>query len=161
MVDAEEAASFGEGYMNEADPSVLRFLIASREEVDSVQVGGRGGAGRGGAGRGGAGRDAVCSVVLLWTVLSAAWSALLRQAGAGRIAVAIKGAGERAAARRDCWPWAITISTVVQTLLGDRTLLRAATVAACCPQAEGNMDGHALMHSPCAPTPRMRNAAAG
>ena len=30
MVDAEEAASFEEGYINESDPSVLRFLIASR-----------------------------------------------------------------------------------------------------------------------------------
>ena len=30
MVDAEEAASFGEGYINDTDPSVLRFLIASR-----------------------------------------------------------------------------------------------------------------------------------
>ncbi|PRW34039.1 carotene epsilon- chloroplastic isoform A [Chlorella sorokiniana] len=38
MVDAEEAAQFEEGYINEADPSVLRFLIASREEVDSVQL---------------------------------------------------------------------------------------------------------------------------
>ena len=38
MVDAEEAASFTEGYINDSDPSVLRFLIASREEVSSVQV---------------------------------------------------------------------------------------------------------------------------
>ncbi|KAL4446664.1 hypothetical protein ABPG77_007908 [Micractinium sp. CCAP 211/92] len=38
MVDAEEAAQFEEGYINEADPSVLRFLIASRDEVDSVQL---------------------------------------------------------------------------------------------------------------------------
>jgi carotenoid epsilon hydroxylase len=34
MVDAEEAergrVGFEEGYLNEADPSVLRFLIASR-----------------------------------------------------------------------------------------------------------------------------------
>lgn len=27
-----------EDYMNDADPSVLRFLIASREEVSSMQV---------------------------------------------------------------------------------------------------------------------------
>lgn len=38
MVDAEEAASFQEGYINDSDPSVLRFLIASREEVSSKQV---------------------------------------------------------------------------------------------------------------------------
>ncbi|CAL8471950.1 g11492 [Coccomyxa elongata] len=38
MVDAEEQASFGEGYINEADPSVLRFLIASREEVSARQL---------------------------------------------------------------------------------------------------------------------------
>lgn len=31
-------AQFGEGYMNEADPSVLRFLIASREEVSAQQL---------------------------------------------------------------------------------------------------------------------------
>lgn len=31
-------ASFGEGYINEADPSVLRFLIASRDEVSSKQL---------------------------------------------------------------------------------------------------------------------------
>ncbi len=32
MVEAEEAAqSFDEGYINESDPSVLRFLIASRQ----------------------------------------------------------------------------------------------------------------------------------
>ena len=30
MVDAEEAAAFEEGYINDSDPSVLRFLIASR-----------------------------------------------------------------------------------------------------------------------------------
>jgi hypothetical protein len=31
MVDAEdEAAAFDEGYVNDSDPSVLRFLIASR-----------------------------------------------------------------------------------------------------------------------------------
>lgn len=40
MVEAEEeAASFDqENYVNESDPSVLRFLIASREEVSSVQL---------------------------------------------------------------------------------------------------------------------------
>ena len=31
-------ASFQEGYINEADPSVLRFLIASREEVSARQL---------------------------------------------------------------------------------------------------------------------------
>lgn len=31
-------ASFGEGYINEADPSVLRFLIASREDVSARQL---------------------------------------------------------------------------------------------------------------------------
>ncbi|PSC76848.1 carotene epsilon-chloroplastic [Micractinium conductrix] len=36
--EAEAGAAFGEGYINESDPSVLRFLIASREEVDSVQL---------------------------------------------------------------------------------------------------------------------------
>lgn len=30
MVDAEQSASFEEGYINESDPSILRFLIASR-----------------------------------------------------------------------------------------------------------------------------------
>lgn len=29
---------FGEDYINEADPSVLRFLIASRDEVSSRQL---------------------------------------------------------------------------------------------------------------------------
>lgn len=40
IVDAEEeAASFDpENYINDSDPSVLRFLIASREEVDSEQL---------------------------------------------------------------------------------------------------------------------------
>ncbi|KAL4854527.1 Carotene epsilon-monooxygenase [Chlorella vulgaris] len=38
MVDAEEAASFEEGYINDSDPSVLRFLIASREEVGAEQL---------------------------------------------------------------------------------------------------------------------------
>lgn len=31
-------ASFEEGYINDADPSVLRFLIASREEVSAAQL---------------------------------------------------------------------------------------------------------------------------
>ncbi len=31
-------ASFQEGYINEADPSVLRFLIASRQEVSARQL---------------------------------------------------------------------------------------------------------------------------
>jgi carotene epsilon-monooxygenase len=31
-------AQFQEGYVNEADPSVLRFLIASREEVSAKQL---------------------------------------------------------------------------------------------------------------------------
>jgi len=40
MVEAEEeAAAFDpDNYINESDPSVLRFLIASREEVSSVQL---------------------------------------------------------------------------------------------------------------------------
>lgn len=39
MVEEEEAeASFDEGYINDSDPSVLRFLIASREEVSSKQL---------------------------------------------------------------------------------------------------------------------------
>ena len=44
MVDDEEmaaaaaAAEAGGDYMNDADPSVLRFLIAAREEVDSTQL---------------------------------------------------------------------------------------------------------------------------
>ncbi|KAG2431593.1 hypothetical protein HYH02_013286 [Chlamydomonas schloesseri] len=44
MVDEEEmraasaAAAAGGEYLNEADPSVLRFLIAAREEVDSTQL---------------------------------------------------------------------------------------------------------------------------
>ena len=38
-VEEEEAeASFDESYINDSDPSVLRFLIASREEVSSKQV---------------------------------------------------------------------------------------------------------------------------
>lgn len=40
MVDEEEmqAASEAEEYLNAQDPSVLRFLIAAREEVDSMQL---------------------------------------------------------------------------------------------------------------------------
>ena len=39
MVEAEEtASSFDDEYINDSDPSVLRFLIASREEVSSVQL---------------------------------------------------------------------------------------------------------------------------
>lgn len=39
MVEAEEeAAQFEDGYINPSDPSVLRFLIASREEVSAVQL---------------------------------------------------------------------------------------------------------------------------
>ncbi|KXZ43836.1 hypothetical protein GPECTOR_79g115 [Gonium pectorale] len=44
MVDEEEiraasaAAESGQDYMNASDPSVLRFLIAAREEVDSTQL---------------------------------------------------------------------------------------------------------------------------
>ncbi|WIA23331.1 hypothetical protein OEZ85_000096 [Tetradesmus obliquus] len=44
MVDEEEmaaaaaASAAGEMYMNQGDPSVLRFLIAAREEVDSTQL---------------------------------------------------------------------------------------------------------------------------
>ncbi|MEW5299434.1 MAG: hypothetical protein WDW36_002452 [Sanguina aurantia] len=44
MVDEEEmssaarATAAGEEYMNPGDPSVLRFLIAAREEVDSTQL---------------------------------------------------------------------------------------------------------------------------
>ncbi|KAL3153385.1 hypothetical protein ABBQ38_011724 [Trebouxia sp. C0009 RCD-2024] len=38
MVDAEEQARFEEGYINEGDPSILRFLIASREEVSANQL---------------------------------------------------------------------------------------------------------------------------
>lgn len=44
MVDEEEmraasaAAESGQEYLNDADPSVLRFLIAAREEVDSTQL---------------------------------------------------------------------------------------------------------------------------
>lgn len=38
IVDAEEQADFEEGYVNTADPSVLRFLIASRSEVTAQQL---------------------------------------------------------------------------------------------------------------------------
>jgi carotene epsilon-monooxygenase len=39
IVEAEEtASSFEDDYINDSDPSVLRFLIASREEVSSVQL---------------------------------------------------------------------------------------------------------------------------
>jgi len=40
MVDAEEmaAADAAEDYMNESDPSILRFLIAAREETTSSQL---------------------------------------------------------------------------------------------------------------------------
>ena len=53
MVDEEEmaaaaaASAAGEEYINSADPSVLRFLIAAREEVDSTQVGALKGAAEG------------------------------------------------------------------------------------------------------------------
>ena len=33
-----QAAAFDEGYINESDPSVLRFLIASRQEVSAQQL---------------------------------------------------------------------------------------------------------------------------
>ncbi|KAJ3689800.1 hypothetical protein LUZ61_018964 [Rhynchospora tenuis] len=38
IVDAENEQIEGEEYVNEADPSILRFLLASREEVSSVQL---------------------------------------------------------------------------------------------------------------------------
>ncbi|KAG0600420.1 hypothetical protein M758_11G032600 [Ceratodon purpureus] len=38
MVEAEKETLQGEEYVNESDPSVLRFLLASREEVSSVQL---------------------------------------------------------------------------------------------------------------------------
>lgn len=38
MVDDEEQARFEEGYINEGDPSILRFLIASRDEVSANQL---------------------------------------------------------------------------------------------------------------------------
>ena len=36
--EEEEAERFDENYLNDSDPSVLRFLIASREVVSSKQV---------------------------------------------------------------------------------------------------------------------------
>lgn len=38
IVEAEDERIGGEEYVNEADPSILRFLLASREEVSSVQL---------------------------------------------------------------------------------------------------------------------------
>ncbi|XP_073001597.1 carotene epsilon-monooxygenase, chloroplastic [Typha latifolia] len=38
IVDAEDEQIDGEEYVNETDPSVLRFLLASREEVTSIQL---------------------------------------------------------------------------------------------------------------------------
>lgn len=38
FIECSLQASFEEGYINEADPSVLRFLIASRQEVSSTQL---------------------------------------------------------------------------------------------------------------------------
>lgn len=38
IVDAEQEQLEGDEYINEADPSVLRFLLASREEVSSNQL---------------------------------------------------------------------------------------------------------------------------
>ncbi|XP_038982736.1 carotene epsilon-monooxygenase, chloroplastic isoform X2 [Phoenix dactylifera] len=38
IVEAEDEQIDGEEYVNESDPSVLRFLLASREEVGSVQL---------------------------------------------------------------------------------------------------------------------------
>jgi carotene epsilon-monooxygenase len=38
MVEAEKETLQGDEYVNESDPSVLRFLLASREEVSSVQL---------------------------------------------------------------------------------------------------------------------------
>ncbi|GJN20042.1 hypothetical protein PR202_gb07365 [Eleusine coracana subsp. coracana] len=38
IVDAENEQIEGEEYVNEADPSILRFLLASRDEVTSVQL---------------------------------------------------------------------------------------------------------------------------
>ncbi|VAH17855.1 unnamed protein product [Triticum turgidum subsp. durum] len=38
IVDAENEQIEGEEYVNEADPSILRFLLASREEVSSLQL---------------------------------------------------------------------------------------------------------------------------
>ncbi|KAG1362616.1 carotene epsilon-monooxygenase, chloroplastic [Cocos nucifera] len=38
IVEAEDEQIDGEEYVNESDPSILRFLLASREEVSSVQL---------------------------------------------------------------------------------------------------------------------------
>nr|CAB3500230.1 unnamed protein product [Digitaria exilis] len=38
MVEAENEQIEGEEYVNEGDPSILRFLLASRDEVSSVQL---------------------------------------------------------------------------------------------------------------------------
>ncbi|KAJ3681916.1 hypothetical protein LUZ60_014489 [Juncus effusus] len=38
MVEAENEQIEGEEYINETDPSILRFLLASRDEVSSVQL---------------------------------------------------------------------------------------------------------------------------
>ncbi|CAM0956289.1 unnamed protein product [Alopecurus aequalis] len=38
IVDAENEQIDGDEYVNEADPSILRFLLASREEVNSLQL---------------------------------------------------------------------------------------------------------------------------
>ncbi|XP_077226129.1 cytochrome P450 superfamily protein isoform X2 [Tasmannia lanceolata] len=38
MVEAQGEQADGEEYLNETDPSILRFLLASREEVSSVQL---------------------------------------------------------------------------------------------------------------------------
>ncbi|KAI3989615.1 hypothetical protein MKX01_036224 [Papaver californicum] len=38
IVEAEDEQIEGEEYVNDADPSILRFLLASREEVSSVQL---------------------------------------------------------------------------------------------------------------------------
>ncbi|GAX74682.1 hypothetical protein CEUSTIGMA_g2130.t1 [Chlamydomonas eustigma] len=38
MAAAEAASAAGQEYINSSDPSVLRFLIAAREEVDSTQL---------------------------------------------------------------------------------------------------------------------------
>ncbi|KAI3988455.1 hypothetical protein MKX01_026269 [Papaver californicum] len=38
IVEAEGEQIDGEEYVNDADPSILRFLLASREEVSSVQL---------------------------------------------------------------------------------------------------------------------------
>ena len=38
LIGCNAQASFEEGYINDSDPSVLRFLIASRQEVTSTQL---------------------------------------------------------------------------------------------------------------------------